>query len=157
MMFEVDKDLVKEVCRIPSTMGTFEAMNKYPEMWNEKIYKLPLGFGMELQFWITKSTGIRAFPVYLPLDVCTDVKKLVFDLLNTKDDEIDYTNKMSAFGVCGKTFSEAVKEYGYFGSDPVFYEGIKVHRKIVPTLETYRDVSDLKIDQIKEVIKDEDY
>ena len=55
------------------------------------------------------------------------------------------------------SFNEAVKEYGYFGSDPVFYEGIKVHRKIVPTLETYRDISDLKIDQIKEVIKDEDY
>lgn len=150
----MDIKMIKEICAIPSTCGLIEAMYKTAGLeddpFAEKVYTFHLNDILDLQFAITKSTSTPAFPVYLPLDVCTDVKKLIFDLINSKSDIIDFGQQMIAFGTARKSFSEAVKEYGYFGDDPVFYEGLTVHKKIVIRPQSnYFEISDEMVNSIE--------
>lgn len=150
-MTNEEKKAIKVICQCQSTIGTFDAMSKEPEFFREKNYKLRLSNELELRFCITKDTPIGFCPIYLPIDVCTDIKKLVYDMINTQDEVINYDQLMSAFELCGKTFSEAVKEYGYFGDDPVFYEGLKVHKWIVPSLNEYTNVTTEMVNSIEEI------
>ena len=153
-MTNEEKQVIKTICQCQSTVGTFEAMSKEPEFFKEKRYRLVLSDELELRFCIIKDTPVTCCPIYLPIDVCTDIKKLVNDMINNQDEVIDYGNLMAAFGVCGKTFSEAVKEYGYFGSDAVFYEGLKVHKWIVPRLNKYTNVTTEMVNSIEEYEED---
>lgn len=149
-MTNEEKKAIKAICQCQSTVGMFDAISKEPEFFREKYYKLKLSNELELRFCITKDTSIGFCPIYLPIDICTDIKKLVYDMINTQDEVIDYDQLMSAFELCGKTFSEAVKEYGYFGNDPVFYEGLKVHKWIVPSLNEYTNVTTEMVNSIEE-------
>lgn len=151
-MTNEEKQVIKTICQCQSTV--FKAMSKEPEFFKEKRYRLVLSDELELRFCITKNTPVACCPIYLSIDVCTDIKKLVNDMINNQDEVIDYGNLMAAFGVCGKTFSEAVKEYGYFGSDAVFYEGLKVHKWIVPRLNKYTNVTTEMVNSIEEYEED---
>lgn len=147
---------IKKICNITSTSELLETMSSYANKENdpfkEKVYRMHLTNTLDLEFFIVKATCLPAFPVFLPIDVCTDVKKLVFDMINSKGDRIDFTQQMLAFGVARKSFSQAVKEFGYFGDDPTFYEGIIVHKKIVLKEDAnYVDITDDMIDSITEV------
>ena len=154
---------IKKICSITSTPELLETMSNYAgkedDPFKEKVYRMHLTDTLDLEFFIVKATCLPAFPVFLSIDACTDVKKLVFDMINSKGDRIDFTQQMLAFGMARKSFSQAVKEFGYFGDDPMFYEGIIVHKKIVlKEGANYVDVTDNMINTISEVEikKDED-
>lgn len=150
----MDIKKIKEICAISSTCELLEVMHNIAGLnddpFAEKVYTFHLNDILDLQFTITKHTCVPAFPVYLPLNTCTDVKKLILDLINTKSDRIDFSQQMIAFGTTRKSFKEAIKEYGYFGDDPVFYEGLVVYKKtVIRPQNKYLEITDDMINSIE--------
>ena len=148
-------ETIKSICMIPSTVGLFECMQTYANSettenpFDEKVYKISLNDWFDLEFSIMKETTTAAFPVYLDISTCTDVKQLIFQMVNSKEDTITYDYLINS--MINRPASEKVKEFGIFGNDPVFYQGLKVIRCIKPKLEYYQSIDESVVNSIKRI------
>lgn len=148
--------LLKSICAIPSTSGLLQCMSEcaddskftFENPFDKKVYSIPVNDWLNMEFVIIKETSTPAFPIYLDISTCTDVKQLIYQLLNSKRDTIDYTYLTTSFW--RKPSKDVVKDYGLFGDDPVFYQGLKVSRWFVPKIGDYQLPTD---EMVKSLIR----
>ena len=132
------KDLILNICKIPNSSGLLMAIKEYDvdgeklNPFKEKFYKLSLDDNFDLEFCIIKETSTPACPVYLDIDFCTDRKKLLWDMLNSESDTIDYGMLICNYTLANKNVNEIIDMLGIFGDDFRMYQGLKVIRRIVP-------------------------
>jgi len=154
---KLPNDLIKNICMINSTSGLFQCMDEcannpefnFENPFDKKVYSFSINDWLDMHFIITKETSTPAFPVYLDISTCTDIKQLIYQLLNSKEDTIDYTILTLSFWK--RASKEVVKEYGLFGDDPVFYQGLKVTRWFVPNIKNYQIPTDEMINSVKRI------
>jgi len=146
------KEEIQEVSELDNPVELFEAINQNPEMIKQRVYSIKLSNELEMHFWMTKRSCLPSFPIFCPFDICTDLEKFIFDLINTKDDYIDYEDRITSMHVLlNKPIDEILEEYGYFGDDFCVYQGLKAHKKIVPIMKGFNEVTQDMIDSIKEI------
>ena len=119
------------LCNIKEYEVDGETVNPFQEKW----YKIGLDDNFNLEFCIIKETCVPACPTYLDICFCTDRKHLLWDMLSSESDTIDYGQLIFSYTFTGKRVQDGIELLGIFGEDFKLYEGLKVIRRIVPKVK----------------------